>query len=88
VVWYARQDAQAGADITLQFALLDSAGKAAAEWQHPPISYNPTSQWKKGEVLKAYYDLLLPRDLAPGAYALTLGVGGKPETLGTIQIAP
>ncbi len=86
LVWHARQDV--GADVTARFALIDPAGAAVAEWQRAPISFYPTRGWRKGEILKAYYDLRLPDNLRQGEYSFTVGLGQNAATIGQIRIIP
>jgi len=87
LLWHARENV--GDDLTLRLALVDAAGKTVNEWQRAPISFYPTREWQKGEVLKAYYDLQLPDSLAAGVY--TFSVGFDSERLAQIaklEIAP
>ncbi len=86
LLWHARENV--GADFTARFALLDPAGKTVSEWQRAPISFYSTHEWRKGEILKAYYDLRLPANLQSGDYMLGVDIGGKAASIGKIQIAP
>ncbi len=87
LLWHAREDV--GADYAARFVLIDSTGKAVSEWQRAPISFYPTREWQKGEILKAYYDLQLPDNLPPAEYSMAVGLGTqKPADIGKIQIAP
>jgi len=86
LVWHARQDISE--NFSLQFALTDPTGKPVESWQREPIAFYPTPEWRRGEILKASYDLLLPRTLAPGEYALSISVGKTPIVIGKVQITP
>ncbi len=69
-------------DVVLNFALLDQAGKTVQTWQRAPIAFYPSREWHKGEVLKAYFDLELPRDLPTGILVFT--TGASPQTMVSI----
>jgi hypothetical protein len=86
LVWFAQENI--GEDLTLHFRLSDSVGKIAGEWKRAPIEFYPTSQWRKGEILKAYYDLQLANALPPDEYTLAITIGQKTFSIGKIQIAP
>ena len=86
LLWHAREDV--GTDFVARFALLDPSGKTVSEWERAPILFYPTREWRKGELLKAYYDLRLPDDLPQGEYAFTVGVEQHVATLGRVRIAP
>ncbi|MDE3091816.1 MAG: hypothetical protein KGJ80_20780 [Chloroflexota bacterium] len=86
LVWHAREDV--GEDLAARFALIDESGKVAAEWQRAPIAFYPTREWRKGETLKAYYDLSLPTDLPRGEFSLAVDLGRNAVTVGKIQIVP
>jgi hypothetical protein len=87
LVWTAREDI--GEDLTLHLALVDVSGRTRRTWQRAPIAFYPTRVWRKGEVLKAYYDLELLRDLPMGEASLMVGLHPqKMAPVGKIQIAP
>jgi hypothetical protein len=86
LLWYARGDV--GEDFAAQFALVDALGKTAADWQRAPIPFYPTREWRKGEVLKAYYDLKLPDNIPTGEWSLTVSAGQGSVLLGRIKVTP
>ncbi len=86
LLWHVRADV--GTDFAVRFALIDPAGKLVSEWQRAPVSFYPTREWRQGEILKAYYDLLLPESLQRGDYSLSVNIGGGAAPIGKIQIAP
>ncbi len=77
LVWSVHDKLTAGAQ--LRIALLDASGKASSAWTRAPIEFYPTEQWQPGERLKAYYDIDLPNDLAPGDYDFRVGIGQEPD---------
>lgn len=86
LVYSARENVNT--DLTLHLALIDSSGKIGTEWQRAPISFYPTSQWQKGEILKASYDLPLPNNLPVGEYSVAISFGNNPIQFSNIQIVP
>jgi len=85
LVWYAREDV--GTDFAAQFALIDPSGRRVSEWPRAPIPFYPSREWRKGEILKAYYDLPLPVDLPPAEYSVAVGLGAPDlAPIGKIQI--
>lgn len=86
-VVYAARD-KIAVDFVIHIALINAAGKIAAEWQRDPISFYPTSAWQKGEILKAYYALPLPGNLPIGNYSVALSLEKNPAPIGDIQIVP
>jgi 4-amino-4-deoxy-L-arabinose transferase-like glycosyltransferase len=62
-------------DYTVFLHLTDATGKPLAQTDGPPLggSY-PTSWWDKGEVIWEERVLVLPADVAPGAYAVLAGL--------------
>lgn len=85
LIFFVRENIDA--NLTLQFGLVDASNKTVATWQHAPISFYPTREWRRGEILKAYYDLPLPKDLPRGEYVLTVSIE-QSTTLNRIQITP
>lgn len=75
-------------DANLEIGLIGSSGKAIAIWQRVPISFYPTPEWRKGEILKAYYDLPLTENLPAGEYSIGITFGQQPSVIGKIQIVP
>ena len=76
LVWMVRE--KVGEDANVYISLVDSSGKTWQEWHSRPIAFYPTSHWQPGELLKGYYDLLLPSPLPPGV--MTLRVGLSPQS--------
>jgi hypothetical protein len=76
------------ADLLLHFELIDTNGASIQKWERAPISFYPTREWRRGEILKAYYDLPLPKDLPRGEYTFTLGIERSTIPLTKIQITP
>ncbi|MCC7353688.1 MAG: glycosyltransferase family 39 protein [Anaerolineae bacterium] len=73
VTWQAGEPATR--DYTAFVHLLGPDGKVAAGEDAPPGGdARPTTSWVTGEVLSRRYDLTLPRDAAPGDYALEVGL--------------
>ncbi len=78
-----------GTNHRLHLALADASGNAVVRWTRAPLDFYPTEQWQAGEWLKAYYDIELPKDLAPGEYKFAAGLQEQsPHTLARIRIAP
>ncbi|MBI5034120.1 MAG: DUF2723 domain-containing protein [Chloroflexi bacterium] len=77
-----------GQDAPLEIGLVGSSGKAIAIWQRAPISFYPTREWHKGEILKTYYDLPLTENLPAGEYSIKITLGQQPTAIGKIQIVP
>lgn len=82
VVWAAFQDG--GEDRKIRFDLEDRSSNVAF-WDLSTIAYYPRGEWRRGELLKAYYDIQLPDGLPEGEYSLSVGLGPSVR-LGTIQI--
>ncbi|MCX7838827.1 MAG: hypothetical protein N2559_05155, partial [Anaerolineae bacterium] len=83
LVFFAQRDI--GADISITFALRDAAGNNVQTWTRAPIAFYPTREWKRGEILKAYYNLTLAPDLPAGTYRLAVGLD-RLYDLTTIQV--
>jgi hypothetical protein len=59
--------------VTVQ--LLDGAGQLVAQRDtQPGAGLRPTTTWQQGQALADRYGVPLPADLAPGRYALIVGV--------------
>ncbi len=76
-------------DLTLS----DADGRTVANLQAPLVSdIYPTTLWQKGEIVRGEHDLLLPADLAPDTYRLSLILLPDAETeagtayLGTVKV--
>ncbi|MEW5718574.1 MAG: glycosyltransferase family 39 protein, partial [Chloroflexota bacterium] len=62
-------------DFTMFVHLNDGSGNVRAQIDAPPRrGAYPTSIWDAGEIVRDDYDLSLPRDLAPGAYEIEIGM--------------
>lgn len=70
LVWHATRDVGTFVPPRLMLYLRDISGRPVEDWWRDPITFYPPKEWRKGEVLKAYYDLQLPDDLPPGEYSL------------------
>ena len=84
--------------------LYDAAGKVVAQHDAQPLDgYAPTSAWRVGELVVDRQGVLLPRNIAPGEYALYVGLYDaassqrlvidplQPENrilLGTVRVEP
>ena len=84
--------------------LYDAAGKVVAQRDAQPLDgYTPTSTWRVGEPVVDRQGVLLPRNVAPGEYALYVGLYDaatgqrlavdppQPENripLGTVRVEP
>lgn len=76
-------------DLTLS----DAGGRTVANLQAPLVSdFYPTTLWQKGEIVRGEHDLLLPADLSPDTYRLSLILLPDAETeagtayLGTLKV--
>ncbi len=76
-------------DLTLS----DADGRTVANLQAPLVSdIYPTTLWQKGEIVRGEHDLLLPADLSPDTYRLSLILLPDVETeagtayLGTVKV--
>ncbi len=55
--------------------VLNDSGALVAQRDTEPVSgFYPVAEWTSGETIIDRYGILLPDDLAPGAYALTTGM--------------
>ncbi len=76
-----------GSDFTLKIALIGANGETAQEWTREPLTYYTPSEWQRGELLKAYYDLPLSPNLSPGTYAFAVSLDQLPSfTIANVQI--
>ena len=67
-------------DANVHISPVDSSGKTWQEWNSRPIAFYPTSHWQPGELLKGYYDLLLPTTLPSGVMTLRVGLSPQNRT--------
>lgn len=89
IVWYAKQDIKQAATPTVTFAF-QSKG-IDKTWNYPALDYYPPSQWTRGEIIKAYYDVEIPRDAPEGTLGVSIGPTPDGRYLpldGAIQITP
>jgi hypothetical protein len=74
-------------DYTVFVHLVDSAGNLATTADGPPLSGDyPTSIWRKGDVVVDEHLMILPDDLRPGLYRLSVGFY-DPDTLVRVSLA-
>ena len=93
LLWYASDDSvRKYAPRKFTVYILDSLGHRTQTWAWEDlITFYSAREWRRGEMLKAYYDLRLSDALPPGEYSLGLiyGLGSSDAViLGKIQIAP
>jgi hypothetical protein len=80
LVWYV------GKDVTIDTtsresifrvygSLTEPSHKSDVFWDFSPVNFYPMKEWRKGEVLKAYYDLQIPGDAPTGNLLLKAGFG-------------
>ncbi len=63
------------ADWWMDLTLSDSEGKIVSQVQAPLAGETyPTRLWEQGEIVRGEHDLLLPPDLRPGEYRLSLAL--------------
>ncbi len=75
-------------NLTLRFELVDASGAPIQIWERAPITFYPTREWQRGEILKAYFDLPLSQNLPSGEHTFSVGIGSTQNTFNKIQIAP
>ncbi len=75
-------------DLTLRFELVDASGAPVQTWERAPITFYPTREWRRGEILKAYFDLPLSQSLPSGEHTFSVGIESTQNILNKIQIAP
>ncbi len=72
---YWQSAAKTDKDFTVFVHLNDAHGMVRVQVDaQPRRGAYPTSIWDAGEIVRDDYDLALPRDLAPGEYAIEIGV--------------
>lgn len=79
--WQALADAPEA--VTAQFELQDAAGQTVFSQTEPPLW--PAPQWHQGDTFRDPHQLLLPPDLPPGQYRLSLALlntAGQPLPTG------
>jgi hypothetical protein len=75
VVLYWESDGAVEGNYTVFCHLLSEGGELGAQQDNPPVyGVRPTPGWRPGELIDDSYDLVLPEDLAPGEYVLSVGM--------------
>jgi mannosyltransferase len=94
LTFYWRANVAPRADWWFDLALSDSTGKTVAALQAPLVSDTYlTTLWQEGEVVRGEHDLLIPPDLPPDTYRLSLTMLPDADTqagiayLGTVTVA-
>ncbi|MEW5719722.1 MAG: DUF2723 domain-containing protein [Chloroflexota bacterium] len=73
LIW--RADRALNESYTVFVHLVDAAGRVVTDADSPPFSgLFPTTRWQIGEVLRDRHILKIPNDLAPGNYAVEVGM--------------
>jgi hypothetical protein len=71
LVWQATKTPRQNYELAM--GLIGEEGQAHATAPQPLVSASfPTSQWRRGEILKTHHTLLLPPDLESGNYSLAM----------------
>jgi len=93
VTFYWRANVSPRADWRFHLVLTDAAGNAVADLRAPLVSETYlTTMWQEGEIVRGEHDLLVPADLAPDAYRLSLVLLPDENTeagaayLGTVRV--
>ncbi|MBI4787532.1 MAG: DUF2723 domain-containing protein [Chloroflexi bacterium] len=72
---YWRSDRELRGQYTVFVHLVDTNGRVIADADSPPSSgLFPTDRWTVGEVVRDRHTLQVPSDLAPGDYAIEIGM--------------
>ena len=86
VYWRARAKPQGDYIVAIQ--LRDASGKIAFEQSSRPANgVYPTTTWDVGEVLLDWHDFNLPRDLAPGTFAVVVVLRAGEQFIGEMTIS-
>jgi hypothetical protein len=73
MTFYWRANTQPRADWWFNLALNDGSGHTVASVQQPLVSDTySTTMWQKGEILRGEHDLVIPANLPPDTYRLSL----------------
>jgi hypothetical protein len=95
LTFYWRANVAPRADWWFDLTLSDSTGKTVAALQAPLVSDTYlTTLWQEGEVVRGEHDLLIPPDLPPDTYRLSLTLLPDANTqagiayLGTVSVSP
>lgn len=71
--FYWRANVSPRADWRFHLVLSDAAGNAVADLAAPLVSETYlTTMWQEGEIVRGEHDLMIPADLAPDTYRLSL----------------
>jgi 4-amino-4-deoxy-L-arabinose transferase-like glycosyltransferase len=75
-------------DYTVFVHLLDDQGNKLAQRDLPPLEGSlPTSQWRAGELIRDDQDLLIPANVPPGSYQLSVGMY-RADTMQQLNAGP
>jgi hypothetical protein len=86
LTFYWRANIQPRADWWFDLTLSDSHGEEVANLQAPLVGQTyATTLWEAGEIVRGEHDLLIPADLPPGTYWLSLTL--LPDTLTPAGVA-
>ena len=88
LTWYWRAEAAPTHDLTARVEMLDGAGRAVAGWDLEPVNGYGAAQWQPGDAWRGQQRLVIPAELAGGAYQLAVSVAGEAgrQTLGPLQV--
>jgi len=91
---YWQANVQPRADWWFDLTLSDDSGEQVAELQAPLVAETySTTLWEQGEIVRGEHDLLIPADLPPGTYRLSLVLLPDTDTpagtayLGTVKVS-
>jgi hypothetical protein len=84
--WQAGEEG-AGEDVRVCIRAGGEGGEELLLWEGMPVhNAYPSREWLPNEVVADRYERTLPRDVAPGVYALTLSVGEVEVDLGPLEV--
>ncbi len=93
ITFYWQANSRPRADWWFSLALNNGAGHTVATIQHPLVGDNySTMMWEEGEVVRGEHDLMIPDDLPPDTYRLSLTLLPDTDTeagvayLGTVTV--
>ncbi|MHB1355714.1 MAG: hypothetical protein ACYCZF_07030 [Anaerolineae bacterium] len=85
ITFYWRSIAPLSEDYTVFVHLVDDQGEKIAQVDEQPVNnYYPTSLWQTQDTIRDPHTVLIPADLSPGTYTLSIGM----YLLGTGQRLP
>lgn len=75
-------------ELLVSIELIDASRLPAAVWQVQPVPGYSSCEWSAGQTVRGVLDLTIPDDVAPGDYALVMGVEGSPTQvdLGNLRV--